>query len=190
MFALTGSQADVFTTKLEQMKKSTGALNDAYKEQTQGINSLGHQWDRMQQKLAVGIERMGDFAADGVRVLTDGVETLVNWIGKAADWFNNLPKPMRELISTSVVLTSTIVGLTAAVIALTAAFEKFSLASGPAGWITLAIGLLATGIAAVTTSIRNAREEQEKFIERKKELADKIGYEARELHGLLDSTTN
>lgn len=60
------------------------------------------------------------------------------------------------------------------------------LTSGPVGLTIIGLTALVTAFVAVKNATRKAREEQEQYIERKKELADKIGNEARELNALLD----
>jgi TP901 family phage tail tape measure protein len=144
VFSLTGSQADTFARKLEQVKNSSGASDKAFKEQTDGINKLGFQWERMQQKLAVGLERMGDFAADGIGVLTDGIEILVDIIGKLADGFNALPDPIRKTLSVVITLTAAVLALNVAFGVLKKTFSLF----GMSGIITFFTNLVKALVAA------------------------------------------
>lgn len=65
-YALTGAQADVFSKKLEAMNHVSGATDEAFKEQAEGINKTGHQMKVMTQRLTVLAQRFGDRLAPAV----------------------------------------------------------------------------------------------------------------------------
>lgn len=60
------------------------------------------------------------------------------------------------------------------------------LTSGPVGLAVIGLTTLVAAFVAVKNATQKAREEQEKYVQSKKEIADKIGYEARELNNLID----
>lgn len=59
-FAIAGKQADDFKMKMEAMRNSANALNDAYKEQTEGINKAGASWNKFMSQLSVFRIEIGD----------------------------------------------------------------------------------------------------------------------------------
>ena len=60
VFALTGSQASVFEGKLNAMATATGATNDAFKEQTEGVNKLGFMWEQFKRKITFITQFLGE----------------------------------------------------------------------------------------------------------------------------------
>ncbi|MBW1992560.1 MAG: phage tail tape measure protein [Deltaproteobacteria bacterium] len=58
--ALAGKQADEFKQKLEAMAQAAGAANQAYDEQTEKLNKLGHTYDQLKRRLEVLGQRLGD----------------------------------------------------------------------------------------------------------------------------------
>jgi TP901 family phage tail tape measure protein len=60
MLALTGGQADTFRKKYDAMGKSVGALDAAYKEQMDGINKSGANWDKTKAKIFALAVKIGD----------------------------------------------------------------------------------------------------------------------------------
>ncbi len=51
--ALAGEQSDVYADKLEQLKNSSGAMEEAFKEQTEGINATGFTFEQSMRKMQV-----------------------------------------------------------------------------------------------------------------------------------------
>ena len=60
VFALTGGQADVFDRKLKAMAESSGALDEAFKEQSEGINKAGFLYEQAKVKLSVMAQTIGE----------------------------------------------------------------------------------------------------------------------------------
>lgn len=100
--ALAGPQADTFTAKLAQMRGSAGETNRAFREQTEGVNAAGFQWDQFQQRVAVAAQRLGDRL---VPAATKVLETLTP-IGRKAleliDRFGELPAPIQKTATVAV----------------------------------------------------------------------------------------
>jgi len=58
--ALAGAQSETFTKKLQAMKGATGALSEAFNEQTQGINKDGFAMKQATAKLVILGQKFGD----------------------------------------------------------------------------------------------------------------------------------
>lgn len=58
--ALAGPQAENLTNKINEMGKSAGTTNEAYKEQTEGINKMGFTWSRVTAIGTVFLQKMGN----------------------------------------------------------------------------------------------------------------------------------
>ena len=71
VFALTGGQADVFDSKMNELRNSTGATDRAFKDQTEGVNALGFQWKQAQQTMAVAAQTLGDALAPTLERATE-----------------------------------------------------------------------------------------------------------------------
>lgn len=60
VLALTGSQADVFNNKFEEMKNASGAATQAFQDMTQGVNKTGFEFDQMNAKMSVATQFLGE----------------------------------------------------------------------------------------------------------------------------------
>ncbi|EPY2275490.1 phage tail tape measure protein [Clostridium sporogenes] len=90
--ALAGEQSGVYKDKLEQMKNSTGAMNEAFKEQTEGINKTGFAYKQAMVKMQIAGQKMGDAMAP---ILEKGAELFT----KLADKLGSLSKEQLESIA-------------------------------------------------------------------------------------------
>ncbi|KRU42196.1 phage tail tape measure protein [Clostridium sporogenes] len=90
--ALAGEQSGVYKDKLEQMKHSQGAMNEAFKEQTEGINKTGFAYKQAMVKMQVAGQKMGDAMAP---ILEKGAELFT----KLADKLGSLSKEQLESIA-------------------------------------------------------------------------------------------
>jgi TP901 family phage tail tape measure protein len=118
VFALTGSQADTFSHKLEQMKKASGALDEAFKEQTEGINEAGHKWEQTMVRIEVAVQKLGDVAAPAFAVISGTLENLVGLLEKLADKIERLPKPLQKIIGVLTALSGILLALTGPILML------------------------------------------------------------------------
>ena len=82
IFALLGPQAKTYTEKLEKMKKATGSMNEAFKEQTQGINKVGFLWSQLKVRLKILAQTMGDSLSPAFGKVIDKIAPFVDWIKK------------------------------------------------------------------------------------------------------------
>ena len=87
--ALAGPQADVFTEKLAAMVDVTGAVDDAFLAQTEGVNATGFAMAQAATKGAVLAQKLGDGIAPALLKLLDMAEPLVDWLIDMADQFAN-----------------------------------------------------------------------------------------------------
>lgn len=78
--ALAGEQSDVYKGKLEQMKDSSGAMEEAFKEQTEGINEQGFAFQRSMIKMQVAGQRFGDAIAPILEKASDLISKLADKI--------------------------------------------------------------------------------------------------------------
>jgi TP901 family phage tail tape measure protein len=78
--ALAGPQAATFTEKLKAMGNATGLTDEAFKEQTEGVNKAGFAWQQFTQQMAVTAQRLGDSLAPALTQLMDAMKPLVQWL--------------------------------------------------------------------------------------------------------------
>jgi len=89
VFALTGGQAEVFDQKLIKMNDSAGAMDEAFKEMSEGINKTGFNMGQLGQMTSVLTQRIGDSLAP---VLGDLVLSAGKIVTKLSEWINEHPK--------------------------------------------------------------------------------------------------
>lgn len=84
VFALTGSQADTYATKLAAMNNVMGATDEAFDEQTKGINRVGHTWNQLKQIVTVAIQNMGDatttFTYNALSLMLEAMKDFNKWV--------------------------------------------------------------------------------------------------------------
>lgn len=90
--ALAGEQSEVYRDKLEEMKNSSGAMEEAFREQTEGINRNGFTWQQSMQKIKVAGQKLGEAMSP---ILSKGADLLSN----LADKLNGLSKEQLESIA-------------------------------------------------------------------------------------------
>lgn len=87
--ALTGAQTETYTKKLVEMKNAAGATDAAFREQTEGINKAGHDFEVTKRKMIKAMQRVGDVIIPIITRIMDKVEP---WIKK----FEEAPPAMIE----------------------------------------------------------------------------------------------
>lgn len=93
--ALAGPQADTFQEKLAQLVAAAGATDDAFREQTEGINEAGHIWAQFQQRLTVFLQTAGDKLAPTLIDVVDAGQPLIDFAIAGVHWFGLLPQPIQ-----------------------------------------------------------------------------------------------
>lgn len=100
VFALTGSQSDVFNEKLQAMQNATGATDEAFIEMTEGVNSLGFTFAQLREQVIVATQRFGDVLAPTLQSLMPLFEDVLSWINDTVKWFSELnPSVQRTAIA-------------------------------------------------------------------------------------------
>ena len=176
VFALAGSQADTFTQKLSQMKNATGTLDEAFKEQTEGINALGFQWNQFKQRIEVVLQQMGELASGGMEVLTNAAGVLASGLESVVQWFRALPEPVQKTLSVLIALSGAlalvigpimmIVGYLPAIKAgLVIVGGALTGLTGPIGIVTVGIIALTTAIVGITAATEKAKAEHNKLLD-------------------------
>jgi TP901 family phage tail tape measure protein len=85
VLALTGTQADTYIKKLEAMRQSSGALDDAFKAQTEGINKTGFAFDQSVQQIRVMFIEIGDKLMPILAKLLPHVSNLIDKFNSLSD---------------------------------------------------------------------------------------------------------
>lgn len=148
--SLAGPQAKMFTEKLAAMQHVVGATEEAFREQTTGINAAGHAWNQFQQQIVTTAQKFGDQLIPILMRAAEQMKPLWQAVMAAVDGFGRLPQPVQ---TTVVVIGALLVALSPVLLALG------TLASGIAAllplWPVLAVGmsLLLSPIALVVAAI-------------------------------------
>ena len=189
--ALAGPQADTFTSKLGQMSDSSGAMVQAFTEQTEGINAAGFQWNQFIQKLTVAAQRIGDQLVPHILQLADALKAhVLPAVRPVLEWIAKLSP---ETKAWGVAIAAVIAVAAPAAIAIgsmvTAIGAVVAVVGGPA---VLAIGGLAAAVAGVVTVWRNW-DEISVIIERMVSgaldwLVGRFGAGLEKVKGFLDTT--
>jgi len=85
VLALTGSQAEVFTEKLGQMGEATGASDQAFRDQSEGLSKLSFQAAQAKAQLQVIGQEMGDRLAPITLSIQEKLLGLVKWFGSLSE---------------------------------------------------------------------------------------------------------
>lgn len=78
--ALAGEQSDVYKEKLEQMKDGSGAMEEAFKQQTEGINKQGFAFKQSMIKMQVAGQKFGDAIAPVLGNISELISNLADKI--------------------------------------------------------------------------------------------------------------
>lgn len=160
-YSLATSQAEVYRSKLEQVRSSTGAMEEAYKEQTQGINKLGHSWERLKQRLAVLAQTVGDALLPAVdrineafKPVLETVENLVEAFGKLSPETQKLIIDIGLIVSAFGILGTILGGLATLVVAVFGFIgTAFGVLISPIGLIVAAIGTIVVAFGGISESL-------------------------------------
>ena len=90
--SLTGAQADTWLEKSRAMVDTSGALDEAFREQTEGVDKAGAAWDRIVAKWEVTKQRIGDG-------LLPAIESLEPAINNVLDGFSQFATDLGEMVS-------------------------------------------------------------------------------------------
>jgi len=85
LFALTGKQSDTLKQKTEAMTRASGALDRAFKAQTEGINKTGFAFDQSVQQVRVMFIEIGDKLMPVLAKLLPHVSNLIDNFNSLSD---------------------------------------------------------------------------------------------------------
>lgn len=98
VLALSGGQAQSFKEKLAAMQDVTGVTNEAFKDQTEGLNKAGFTMEQLKVKVEVLLQRLGDGLAPSLAIVLDNLTPLINKLLDAATWFANTDESTQKWI--------------------------------------------------------------------------------------------
>lgn len=174
--ALAGPQADTFTQKLAAMRKVTGAADEAFRAQTEGINKTGFTMQQLAIRTQVLLEKLGDGLAPALAKVLDRAEPLIDALIRAADWFANADEstqtwivsigaavaaigPILVVLGTMASAISSVIGVITGAAGLVgalgsagAAVAGLLAAMGPVGWV---IGGVIAAVAGLALAWKN-----------------------------------
>ncbi len=159
LLPLLSSQTEVYDKKLAAMSDSTGILDEAFKEMSEGINKTGFDMAKLKQMTIVLSQKLGDKLAPMIGKITVSVGKIV---AKIIEWTEKHPK-----------LTGTILKVAGAMGALMLVFGPFLMmlpgliAAGPligASFMAMLgpIGLVIAGIAGIAVVINKLSKDAKK----------------------------
>ena len=82
---LLGGQAENYKNILDEMQDASGATDEAFKKQTEGINEQGHSWEKTKRKMEVFAQRLGDKVLPALNRLLDRLEPIFESLDKISD---------------------------------------------------------------------------------------------------------
>lgn len=98
VLALTGSQSDNFTKKLAAMQQAAGATNQAFNEQTKGINQAGFSFAQLKEKVQVAAQKLGDGLAPALNGVLTSLSPVINFVTRLATGFSHLNPHTQQFI--------------------------------------------------------------------------------------------
>lgn len=195
MLALTGSQSEVFTQKMNEMTNATGAADEAFAKQSEGVNEAGFIMQQSIARLQVSAQNFGDTMAPSIEKVALKIKDLT-------EWFQNLNDEQRETIlkigGLVAVLGPTVLivgklslaigaaiksyaAIKTAVLAYKAANEAAStsqailngvMATNPALAVASALAVVIAGVAAYTISTSGAVDSTQELINETNKLTE------------------
>lgn len=149
--AVAGPQWDTMNFKMKQIKQSTGAMAEAYKEATEGINKSGVQIEKFKQLLIVTGQKIGDALLPYIDKLIIKISPLIQRLGEVNPKFILIGAAIAGVVAAIgpalIAIGFIASGLAALAPVISAAGVAFGLLNAvfiasPIGWIVLGIGAL------------------------------------------------
>jgi len=157
--ALSGGLADSFTEKLAAMENAAGAMDEAFAQQTQGINKLGFALAQLKQMVLVTAQRLGDALAPAVLKLVEMVrpwlEKVVEWVARFRDLDERTQAIILGVVAFAAALGPILVIAGMVVSAIGAIAGAIGALLSPLGLVIVAVGALAAGAVMHFKSIRD-----------------------------------
>lgn len=143
VFALTGAQAETFDRKLKEIQRSVGATDEAFKEQTEGINKQGFALEQLKQKWSLFVQTIGEKLIPVVEAVTNTLDRLIGILQN--DMF-------ATFIAKAGLAAGTVLTLAGALGLLIKALPTIKLGFAA---LTGPVGLAVTGLVALAAVINN-----------------------------------
>lgn len=147
--SMTGAQAEKLNEKFEAMKKSSGAMGEAYVEMTEGINKTGHEFEKFKRKIEVTMQTLGDELAPALSGVLDAAKPLLDLILQLIKGFGSLPSP----IKTVVIAMGGLLAASAPLFKLYTSFTAFKRLTGSASLFGSALKNLTSPTGVITTAL-------------------------------------
>jgi TP901 family phage tail tape measure protein len=151
--ALTGSQADIFTEKLQAMQKAAGTTDAAMKEHTDGLGKTAQAWGKIKASMEVFQQKIGDKLLPVLARLFAQVEPLLDKFTGLSDSaletgikFAGMAAAVGPVLMVVGKLVSLGAGLAPFVASLQAGGAAAAMLTGPVGIAAAAV----VGLAAAT----------------------------------------
>lgn len=80
LFSLTDAQVKKYNFSLKEMRKSTGAMNEAFKEVSEGVNKAGFEFKQTRVQISIAAQRIGEQLLPILSMLMKTVSSVVSWI--------------------------------------------------------------------------------------------------------------
>ncbi len=195
---LAGAQSDVYKEKLEQMKNAQGSMEEAFREQTEGIDAVGFSFDQSMQRIKVATQNLGD-------VLAPVLTKIGDIIAKVTTKLSELSPQQLELIA-QIGMAAAALGpitwiggkLTSGIKGITKIIAKLSLKVGEAGGVMTAlkpviagltspIGIVVGGLAVLGAGFYALNKHMKKASIGTKEFGDEVSEGTRQaIEGFVD----
>jgi len=91
-----GAQSTTFAEKLGEMRKVAGATEQAFKDQTEGVNQAGFAWEQLKQTAIVAAQRLGDELLPVISEALRDLKPLGDQVLAAVRAFKDLPTPVKD----------------------------------------------------------------------------------------------
>jgi TP901 family phage tail tape measure protein len=141
--AATSGQSDAYTAKLAEMQNAAGTTDEAFKEQTEGVNAAGFAFQQLKAQLSANLVQLGNELLPTVVLVAGAAVAFAGVVSTLIGVFADLPAPVQ--------------GGVIAVVAMVAAVGPLLLVGAQliTTWVTLtaAFPLLAGGFAALAAPI-------------------------------------
>lgn len=149
VFPTTGTQAETLTQKIAAMSQASGTADAAFREQTQGVNAAGIEWEKMKASFDAVWRALGSALTPALTALLPVVQNLAGVVEDAVNWFQTWPEPLQNATLAIAAIAAAIGPLLIVAGSLTMAWATMAPAIGT---ITAVLGPLTLGVTALAVA--------------------------------------